>query len=36
MAKPQFLNIKKFKEGFLTCEPHVIIDWLKEKYNIEI
>lgn len=36
MAKPQFLNIKKFKEGFLTCEPEVIIDWLKEKYSIEI
>ena len=36
MTKPKFLNIKKFKEGFLTCEPHVIIDWLKEKYSIEI
>jgi topoisomerase IA-like protein len=34
MSKPQFLNIKKFKEGFLSCDVHSLINWLKETYNI--
>ena len=34
MKKPQFLNIKKFKEGFFNCEAETLIDWLRETYNI--
>lgn len=34
MSKPQFLNIKKFKESVTHCEKHVIIDWIKENYKI--
>jgi len=35
MAKPEFLNIKKFNEGFMTCETETLINWLSEKYNIQ-
>jgi len=34
MSKPQFLNIKKFKESVTYCEKHVIIEWIKENYKI--
>jgi DNA topoisomerase-1 len=34
MCKPEFLNIKKFNEGFLTCEKETLINWLCEKYNL--
>jgi len=34
MNKPEFLNIKKFPEGFLTCEKDTIVEWLCEKYNL--
>jgi DNA topoisomerase-1 len=34
MAKPDFLNIKKFNEGFLTCESETLISWLQSTYNI--
>jgi len=34
MAKPEFLNIKKFNQGFLTCTKESLIDWLKETYHI--
>jgi DNA topoisomerase-1 len=34
MKKPEFLNIKKFPEGFLTCETSTIVDWLCEKYKL--
>lgn len=34
MKKPQFLNIKKFPEGFLTCEKEILIDWLLDTYNL--
>ena len=34
MKKPEFLNIKKFPEGFLTCEKTTIINWLCEKYKL--
>jgi hypothetical protein len=36
MKKPQFLNIKKFPEGYSTCEKGVLINWLCETYNIQI
>jgi DNA topoisomerase-1 len=34
MKKPDFLNIKKFTEGFLTCEKTTLINWLCEKYKL--
>lgn len=34
MKKPEFLNIKKFPEGFLTCETTTIVNWLCEKYKL--
>jgi DNA topoisomerase-1 len=34
MTKPQFLNIKKFNEGFLTCEKETLIKWLQETHKI--
>jgi hypothetical protein len=34
MKKPEFLNIKTFKEGFLTCDSNVLVAWLCEKYNL--
>jgi DNA topoisomerase-1 len=34
MKKPEFLNIKKFKEGFLTCEAETLIKWLCDTYHL--
>jgi DNA topoisomerase-1 len=34
MKKPQFLNIKNFQEGFLTCDSETLINWLCEKYKL--
>jgi DNA topoisomerase-1 len=34
MAKPQFLNIKKFEEGFMTCDAETLIKWLTITYNL--
>ena len=34
MKKPEFLNIKKFKESILTCEKEILIEWLKDNYPI--
>jgi DNA topoisomerase-1 len=34
MKKPEFLNIKKFNQGFFNCEAETLIEWLKETYNI--
>jgi DNA topoisomerase-1 len=34
MKKPEFLNIKKFPEGFLTCEVATIVNWLCDKYKL--
>jgi len=34
MTKPEFLNIKKFNQGFLTCTKETLIEWLRETYNI--
>lgn len=34
MKKPQFLNIKKFNHGFLTCEANTLIDWLCDTYKL--
>lgn len=32
MKKPQFLNIKNFKEGFITCDGEILIKWIENKY----
>ena len=34
MKAPQFLNIKKFPEGFLTCETETLVRWLQTTYNL--
>jgi hypothetical protein len=34
MAKPEFYNIKKFREGFSNCNADVLINWLYDTYNI--
>ena len=34
MAKPEFYNIKKFKESFTYCESNILINWVKKTYNI--
>ena len=34
MAKPEFYNIKKFRESFTYCEPEILIQWVRETYNI--
>ena len=36
MAKPAFYNLKKFPEGYISCDPKVLIDWLNETYSIKI
>jgi topoisomerase IA-like protein len=36
MHKPEFYNIKKFPEGFISCEESVLIEWLNQTYNITI
>lgn len=32
MKKPQFLNIKKFKEGFTTCKSETLVEWINNTY----
>ena len=36
MTKPQFLNIKKFKEGFFDCDALVLVEWLRKTYHLPI
>ena len=36
MEKPQFYNLKKFKEGFSYCEKDVLLEWLNTTYGIPI
>ena len=35
MKKPQFLNIKKFKEGVLTASIESILLWINETYKLQ-
>lgn len=35
-SKPDFFNIKKFPEGFSTCDANVLIKWLEETYKVVI
>jgi len=32
MKTPKFLNIKKFKEGFLTCKAETLVEWIETTY----
>lgn len=32
MAKPEFINIKKFKECPITCDAKVFIDWINDNH----
>ena len=32
MAKPSFLNMKKFGYGFSTCEREILIEWIDKTY----
>ena len=34
MKTPKFLNIKKFKGGYLMGDKDELIAWLKETYKI--
>jgi len=34
MKTPKFLNIKKFPEGFLGCDPSTLVKWCCDTYNI--
>jgi DNA topoisomerase-1 len=34
MAKPEFYNIKKFKESFTYCNPEILIQWVRDTYKI--
>ena len=34
MSKPQFFNIKKFKEGFSTCDVNVLLEWIYTEYKL--
>ena len=34
MKSPQFLNIKKFSEGYLGCDENVLVEWLRKTYKL--
>jgi DNA topoisomerase-1 len=34
MAKPMFLNIKQFKEGYFTCDKETLVDWVCNTYKL--
>ena len=34
MTKPQFFNIRKFKEGFSTCDVNVLLEWIYTEYKL--
>lgn len=36
MKKPQFLNIKKFPDGFFGCEAETLVKWCCETYKITV
>lgn len=36
MKKPEFYNIKKFKDGYLSCEKNVLIEWLNITYKLNL
>ena len=36
MEKPEFYNIKKFKEGFTYCDKDVFLEWLNTTYCVPL
>ena len=36
MKKPEFYNIKKFKDGYLTCDKNILIEWLNITYKLNL
>jgi hypothetical protein len=34
MKSPQFLNIKKYSEGYLLGDANALIEWLCKTYNL--
>ena len=34
MKKPEFFNIKKFNQGFFSCEAETLINWIKDTYHM--
>jgi len=34
MKTPKFLKLKGFKEDYKTCDLNVLLDWIKETYNV--
>ena len=36
MEKPEFYNIKKFKEGFTYCDKDVFLEWLNTTYGVPL
>tara|TARA_B100000902_G_C27320033_1_gene923781 strand:+ start:2737 stop:5088 length:2352 start_codon:yes stop_codon:yes gene_type:complete len=36
MKKPEFYNIKKFKDGYLSCDKNILIDWLNNTYKLQL
>lgn len=34
MKKPDFLNIKKFPEGYAVCSIETLVNWLRVTYNL--
>ena len=36
MKKPEFFNIKKFKDGYLSCDENILIEWINKTYNLNL
>ena len=35
MPKPQFLNIKKFPHGYLSCDADILLHWISQTYKVQ-
>ena len=35
MKKPDFYKLKDFSEDYKTCQINIILEWIKQSYNIE-
>jgi topoisomerase IA-like protein len=35
MKKPTFHNLNKFKDSYRYCKEEVLLQWIKETYNLE-
>ncbi len=36
MKKPEFYQIKGFKQNVLHCESEILLEWVKDKYKLEL